>query len=125
MIRSFSADASYKTAFTDGSHEAFADVPVSKGGSGEGFGPHDLLEAALSTCATITVRMYAQKHGFALERVACEVRIDRSVPDTVVLVYSLTFDGPLTEEQSARLREAAERCPVSRTLSGTISVRSG
>lgn len=123
MIRSNSLDVPYQTAFTNGSYAAVADVPVEKGGAGKGFGPHELLEAAFATCLTITVQMYAAEYGFPLEAARCEVRIDRSVPGTVTLNYTLAFDGPLTEEQSARLWEAAGRCPVARTLSGAIALR--
>jgi putative redox protein len=123
MIRSNSLDAPYQTAFTNGSHDAVADVPVEKGGAGKGFGPHELLEAAFATCLTMTLQMYAAKHALPLEAARCEVRIDRSVPDTVTLNYALEFDGPLTDDQVARLREAASRCPVAKTLSGSISLR--
>jgi putative redox protein len=124
MIRSASLDSPYQTAFTNGSHEAVADVPVEKGGTGKGFGPHELLEAAFATCLTMTVQMYAAKYGFPLQAARCEVRIDRSVPDAVTLNYTLSLDGPLlTDEQLVRLREAAGRCPVARTLSGAIALR--
>ena len=120
MIRSEGLDQPYRTSFTNGSFEAVADVPIEKGGAGEGFGPHDLIEAALATCIAMTVRMAAAKHGFPLQRVRCEVRIDRSQPEHVTLNYDLTLGGPLTAEQQAKLREAASRCPVARTLTGPI-----
>lgn len=120
MIRASSLGVPYQTAITNGTHHAVADVPVAKGGAGQGFGPHELLEAALATCLTMTVQMYAGKHGIPLAGAHCEVRIDRSVPDAVTLSYTLTFDGPLSDVQSAQLRDAASRCPVARTLSGAI-----
>lgn len=123
MIRAASLDAPYRTSFTDGTRTATADVPAEKGGAGEGFGPHELLEAAFATCLTMTVRMYAAKHGFPLAGAECEVRIDRSIPGAVTLDYALDFVGPLTDEQAARLREAAGRCPVAKTLSGAITLR--
>ena len=123
MIRSSSLDVPYQTAFTNGAHDGVADVPVEKGGAGNGFGPHELLEAALATCLTMTAQMYAAKHDLPLRAVRCEVHLDRSQPDAVALDYTLALDGPLTDEQSARLREAASRCPVARTLSGTVVLR--
>ncbi|HEX3150111.1 MAG TPA: OsmC family protein [Gemmataceae bacterium] len=120
MIRSTSLDVPYQTVFTNGTHDAIADVPVEKGGAGKGFGPHELLEAAFATCLTMTVQMYAAKHDIPLRGTRCEVRIDRAVPNTVTLSYALAFDGPLTDEQSAQLRAAASKCPVARSLTGTI-----
>ena len=123
MIQASSLAFPYQTGFTNGSHDSTADVPVEKGSAGKGFGPHELLEAALATCLTLTVQMHASKHGFPLTAARCEVRIDRSVPDAVTLNYSLAFDGPLSDEQSARLREAAGRCPVARTLTRVIAIQ--
>lgn len=122
MIRSTSLGVPYRTAFTNGTQDAIADVPVDKGGAGNGFGPHELLEAAFATCLTMTVQMYAAKHGIPLVGAQCEVRIDRSLPNAVTLNYTLTFDGPLTDEQTTQLRDAASRCPVARTLTGAIAL---
>src|SRR5438552_19100310 len=107
MIRSTSLGVPYQTAFTNGSRSAVADVPVAKGGAGKGFGPHELLEAALATCLTMTVQMYAAKHSIRLRSTQCEVQIDRSVPISVTLHYGLTFNGPLSDEPMEQLREAA------------------
>jgi putative redox protein len=123
MIRASGLQAAYQTAFTNGELSAVADVPREKGGAGNGFGPHELLEAALATCLTMTVRMYAAKHALPLTGASCEVRIDRSVPGAVTLNYDLTLDGPLTPEQRRQLRDAAGRCPVANTLTGTIQLR--
>ncbi len=123
MIRSSSLDIPYQTAFTDGTHGGVADIPIEKGGAGQGFGPHDLLEAAFATCLTMTAQMYAKKHELPLTGAQCEVRIDRSVHGAATLHYALTFDGPLTAEQTAQLRVAASRCPVAQTLTGTIALQ--
>jgi putative redox protein len=122
MIRATSLPTVYQTAFTNGRHESVADVPVEKGDSGQGLGPHELLEAALATCLTMTAGMYAAKHGLALDEVRCEVRIDRADPDAARLCYSLAFDGSLTDEQGAGLRAAVGHCPVVRTLTGNLTV---
>jgi len=123
MIRASGFHLGCQTAFTNGAHDAVADVPVVKGGAGEGFGPHELLEAALATCMAMTVTMSATEHGLPLTAVRCEVRLDRSAPAGVALTYTLAFDGELSEGQAERLREAAGRCPVARTLTGGLAVR--
>jgi putative redox protein len=113
----------FQAEFTNGDRTAAADAPVAKGGGGNGFGPHELLEAALATCLTMTVQMTAAKHGFPLTGVRSEVRIDRSIPGEVTLNYALAFDGPLSNEQITRLRGAAAECPVGKTLTGRIALR--
>src|SRR5581483_8990640 len=107
----------FQATFTNGGSTASADVPKEKGGAGRGFGPHELLEAALATCLTITVEMYAAKHGFPLRGVTTEVRLDRSQPAEAILLYALTFEEPLTAEEKEQLTAAANNCPVGRTLS--------
>jgi putative redox protein len=123
MIESRGRPTPYQAEFTNGTHTARADAPVAKGGGGQGFGPHELLEAALATCLSMTAQMTAAKHGYPLTGVRSRVGIDRTDPDRPVLNYSLELDGPLTPEQAQHLREAAAGCPVGRTLLGTITLR--
>ena len=122
MIKASSIDQSCKTVFTNGDQSGIADLPVVKGGAGLGFGPHELLEAALATCMVMTVRMVADKHHLPITSVKCEVRIDRSALESVTLFYDLTLEGNLSTEQQHLLSDAAARCPVSRTLTGRIAV---
>ena len=123
VIRASSLAVPYQTSFTNGTHDAMADVHIEKGGAGQGFGPHELFEAAFATCMIMTVRMSAAECGIPLTEARCEVQVDRSVPNAVTLNYTLRFDGPLTGDHAARLREAASRCPVARTLTGAISLK--
>jgi putative redox protein len=123
MIRATSLPVRHQVAFANGAFEAIADVPVEKGGAGAGFGPHELLEAALATCIAMTVEMHADKHGIPLTKATCEVRLDRSNPSAIVLEYALAFEGQITQEQASRLREAATDCPVSRTLKASVAIR--
>jgi putative redox protein len=123
MIRATNLRVPYQTEFSNGTHSATADVPLEKGGAGLGFGPHELLEAALATCLTMTVQMCASKHKIPLQHTQCEVRIDRSIPNTVTFYYTLNFEGMLTTEQTTQLRQAASQCPVARTLSGAIGLK--
>lgn len=125
MIRSNGLSTPFQAEFTNGSHTSTADAPVAKGGGGRGFGPHELLEAALATCLTMTVQMTAAKYGYPLAEVRSEVRVDRSAPGAPALDYSLEFGGPLSEEQIAHLRTAAAECPVGKTLTGRVTLRAG
>jgi putative redox protein len=98
MIRSSSLDAPFQVSFTNGEIASIADVPKDKGGAGCGFGPHQLLEAALATCLTITLRKFAAEHHFPLESAAVEVRLDRSQAPDISLVYTFRLEEPLTTE---------------------------
>ncbi|MGO8760210.1 MAG: OsmC family protein [Terracidiphilus sp.] len=120
MICAKSQPARYRTHFSDGEHEGYADTTADKGGANSGFRPHELLEAALATCVSMTVRMYADRRNIPLRDVATKVSLDRTDPDAAVFRYEVEVTGDLTEEQKARLLGVASACPVSKTLSRRI-----
>ncbi len=81
MIESKSEQPRYRTFFTNGLYNAYADTTEDKGGAGSGFRPHDLLEAALSTCLNMEIRIFAERHNIPLSEVHTDVQLDRSHPD--------------------------------------------
>ena len=117
-----------------GGHRLTGDEPVSAGGTGAGPNPYDLLLAALGTCTSMTLGLYARRKGWPLQRATvrlthsrihaedcadCETREGRL--DHIEVEVGL--EGALDAAQRARLLEIAERCPVHRTLMSEIRIR--
>jgi putative redox protein len=106
-------------------HQMLADEPVAEGGADLGPNPYDLLTAALAACTAMTVRWYARREGWPLERVEVEIRHRKggpgaSSPRQDVFEKFVTLVAPeLGEAQRARLIEVAAKCPVQRSLEGT------
>jgi putative redox protein len=121
MVVSRSEDLDYKTHFTNGHYEGFADTSEENGGHGQGFRPHDLLEAALACCTNIVIRAFAKNHNIPLAGVAVQVHLNRDNPEEARFEYGIELQGDLTEEERTRLLRAAKACAVHKTLSRKIT----
>jgi len=125
----------YTTAVAvGGRHHLTADEPTSLGGADAGVNPYELLLASLGACKAITLRMYADRKGWPLAGVSVALdqqRVHASDCEECetgegfvhVIECELTLLGELDDDQRARLLEIADKCPVHRTLSGEIRVR--
>ena len=106
---------------TIGRHQLLSDAPEAFGGEDSGAEPHDLLAAALAACTTLTVTMYARRKGMPLDDV--RVRITHGPNDGGYgFQRYIDYVGALGQEERQRLTEIANKCPVHKTLSGTIHI---
>ncbi len=64
MIRSAKLPTPFPAEFTNGKRTSSPIPPLAKESGEAGFGPHELLEAALAICLTMTVQISAAKRGF-------------------------------------------------------------
>ena len=115
-------------------HSFITDEPVAAGGEDAGPDPYTLLLAALGSCMSITVTFYARKKQWPLEQVTVRLKQNRihardcqeCVQSQEGFIHriegSVTFAGPLSEEQRVRLGEIARKCPVHRTLTSPIHI---
>ncbi|GAB4199544.1 MAG: bifunctional alpha/beta hydrolase/OsmC family protein [Wenzhouxiangellaceae bacterium] len=127
-------DAGFLTLLRSGHHQWLADEPESYGGSDRGPGPYELLAGALAACTSMTLNMYARHKKLPVVRVHCEVEHQRihaqdcadcaSQEGKVdVLTRRIRIEGELSTEQHQRMLEIADRCPVHKTLSREIKIR--
>lgn len=100
-----------KVCLTNDKHSIMSDVTHSKGGDDTALDPHELLEASLAACTSITVTMYAKRKGWNLENVHTIVKITKEGNENEI-ERKIDLIGNLDEEQKKRLLEIANKCPM-------------
>lgn len=123
----------YTTDMLVGGHTLIADEPADVGGSNLGPTPYGYLTAALGSCTSMTLRMYADHKKWDLKEVTvhlshnkkhsedCE-NCEKSGAKIDHFERVIELEGDLDESQRQRLLEIADRCPVHRTLHGDVKV---
>lgn len=92
-------------------HKLIVDVAENLGGGNKGPNPHDYLTAALAGCTAVTMQMYANRKGIPLNSADVKVRIVKEGTENQI-ERDIKLFGDLTKEQSQRLFEIAEKCPI-------------
>jgi putative redox protein len=115
-------------------HRLISDEPISSGGADLGLNPYELLLAALGSCTSMTLRMYANHKQIDLQDIQVELHHNRihaddcagceaqaSLIDVITRVIKLT--GNLDDKQRVRLLEIANQCPVHKTLQSQMHIK--
>jgi putative redox protein len=109
----------YRVDVRVGAHQLVADEPAATGGGDLGPTPFGLLLSALTACTATTLRMYADRHGWALTSIDVGARYALDDDGRGAIERMITVPTVLSAEQRRRLAEIAERTPV------TLAVRGG
>ena len=126
-------NSKFQNTVSIGPHHLLADEPHSAGGDDTGPGPYDFLLAGLGACKSMTMRLYAERKSFPLERATvtlnhskihandcAECETKEGLLDQIDV--SIGLEGPLDADQRKRILEIADKCPVHRTLTSEIRI---
>ena len=124
----------FRTEVAAGPHFLIADEPLAVGGTNLGPTPYGLLSAALATCTSMTLKMYASLKKLDLRSTTVRVLHDKIHAEDCrdcetatgkidEFRREISFDGNLTDAERQRLLEIADKCPVHKTLHSEVKVR--
>lgn len=122
MVISKSRQERYLTDISNGRENIFSDVTAEKGGSGNHFRPHDLLEAAYASCLTITARMILDALKIPYEGITVKVVLEKRDEGTVFHSH-IDIAGTLDEKVKQIVLKKVMNCPVKKTLSQPLEFR--
>jgi putative redox protein len=107
-----------------GPHIFGADASIGEGGEGLGPNPHDLYDAALGACQSLTVLWYANRKAIPVENIEVTVARDQSEERTGIyrLDTKLKLGGKLTEAQRQELLSVASKCPVHKLMTSVRTI---
>jgi putative redox protein len=122
----------YTQQIIAGHHRLVSDEPQPIGADA-GPTPYDLLLAGLGACTSMTVRMYADRRGWPLERVQVTLRHSRIHAQDCAdcettkgwidhIDRHVEIAGDLGDIQRQRLLDISERCPVHQTLTSEVHI---
>ena len=105
-----------------GEFQLLADVEAASGGANTGPYPHEYLAAALASCTSMTLKMYAGRKSMSLSNAIVTVHVERE-NDIEKFTRDIQLFGELAEEEKQRLLEIANKCPIHKALTGEIQIK--
>jgi len=135
VVAAESGEGKYHLDVNAAGHHITVDEPLEVGGSDRGATPYGLLSAALGSCTTITLRMYADRKKLAVTHIETWVDHEKQhASDCVecaegregrvdVFTRRVLIEGDVDAAQRERLLQIADKCPVHRTLEKSSVVR--
>lgn len=122
-------ESGYTTNINAGGHYMIADEPESVGGKDLGTSPYGFLMAALGSCTSMTLRMYADRKKWDLKSVLVHLNHEKVHAEDSDkgakldrITRTIELEGDLDVEQRKRLLEIADKCPVHKTLNSKILI---
>jgi putative redox protein len=112
----------YHTELHARTHALVADEPLDVGGLDEGPRPGDFMRMALASCTAITLRMYADRKQFDVEKIRVKVS-NGPFDQKTVYTSEVEIVGKLTDEQRDRMLQIAKLCPVHKTLTNPVEIQ--
>jgi putative redox protein len=120
--------SNYATQVSIRGHQLTGDEPLDNGGQDQGPKPSEFVLAGLATCTASTLRMYADRKGWPVDRIFIDLGLitEKTAEGQIAhITEQISFEGNIDEDQKKRLIEIAGKCPVYRMLTNEIQIKIG
>ena len=121
MVHARLASEPYRVDIAAAGHDLVGDEPQDHGGGGAGPSPFDLVLAGLASCTLITLRMYAERKGWAGFSASGRFHY-RHVDGRNLIDRELEVSGAPDGAAVQRLAEIAEKTPVTLALKDGFTI---
>jgi len=121
IIKSEFQSTNYTTLISNGKHQIITDEPIEDGGQDKGLNPFELILAALATCTTATLKMYADRKGWEISKINISLSMFEKT-ESQSIKTEIAIEANISDEQIARLLIIAKKCPVHKLLSIGIPI---
>ena len=116
-------------------HSLTADEPATHGGGDTGPTPYDFLLSALGACKSMTMRMYAERKGYPMDRAIVTLRHDKIHAEDCAecetgegrvdrIETEIEIIGDMDNETRLKIAAIAEKCPVHKSLKSEVMIES-
>lgn len=111
----------YRTQLQARTHKIIGDEPADVGGTDLGPRPGDFIRMGLASCTAITLRMYADRKNYDVNKISVTVS-NGPMAEKSTYTTAIHVEGNLSGEEKDRLIQIAKRCPVHKILTNPIEI---
>ena len=105
-------------------HRSSRSAAPTAGGTAAGANPYELLSASLAACTAMTIRLLARRRKIPLSHVEVAVSYHHGGDGgRDSFERAIGLEGNLGDEERAQLMQAANMCPIGRTLGLSADIR--
>lgn len=122
MVKVSLENQQFQTTIQARTHTFWADEPAELQGTDTGATPTEYFLASLGSCTAITLRMYADRKGWDLQKIEVELSSEKGENNHTNIQRNIILKGNITDEQHTRLLQVANACPVHKMLSNPIHI---
>ena len=116
-------ETDYTVTNSSSEHKWISDEPIALGGEDKGPNPQELFLSSIASCKLITMKMYANRKGYKIDKIEIQLTVLTSTEGTIIQ-EDVKIHSHIPEDQKKRMQEIGKRCPIAKMISKPIAINS-